>query len=251
VKKDQASFITFTVVGAILFRRPLIVIGENNFDISQVIGWSLSGNDHLTIFPDIKGFSNEVLVKLFNSYSRPENIKSVQLSNIENSSADLYLPSFLNYWQVSIDSSYPELFIVSINDLAELSEGFINKFKFSPIINTDELGKKGQLRKSRLNHSINFGYISKEMLLDYEITSKNPVLFDDFKEEIEEVLNLKPRRIKEEFKFWFELLDSFNCAQQNTMIWILDSLLKGYISDKNFESIYEELIMKSEATSKV
>ena len=42
--KKEARFIALTVIGAILFRKPIILKGENSFDIAQTIGWSISGN---------------------------------------------------------------------------------------------------------------------------------------------------------------------------------------------------------------
>jgi hypothetical protein len=240
--KQEAPLIAQTVLGAILFRQPLIVTGENSFDISQLIGWTISGNDHITIFPEIQGYSNEALVSTFYNFKRTESFKSMHVSSIESSAAELYLPSFVDYWKVSTEGNYPDLLMISVKELEELSNTFVSKLKYSPVVNTGNLGTKGQLRKMRRNQETIFGFTNfNEILEESEFLSKKSKTFKEVKEILEENTELNPSRIKDYFKDWFCLFENGSFTEGELTNWLIRSLLKVYIDQDEYKLVLEEL----------
>ncbi|RIW28211.1 hypothetical protein D3H55_22175 [Bacillus salacetis] len=244
VEKNDAKFIVFTTLGAILFRKPLIIKGSNSFDIAQTIGWTISGNEHLTIFPDIKGYSNEALVSCFQNYKRLNTLKSLHLSNIENAPTELYMPSFIDYWGVSINSSYPELFMLSVKNIDELSKDLLDKLKYIPIIDTEEINIKGELRNARLEGTFTFGYISiKSVIGNTELTNNKSKVYKDFKDALEEITSMDPRKIKNEFKDWFRLLENASDNEEEITEWVLQTFLRDYMNNEQFKNIADELLV--------
>ncbi|MBV7508621.1 hypothetical protein KW850_25730 [Bacillus sp. sid0103] len=242
--EKEARFIAFTVIGAILFRKPIIIKGENGFDIAQTIGWSISGNDHLTIFPEIHGYSNDSLISCFQDYKRLESVKSLHVSSIENSSAELFLPSFVDYWTVSTNKLYPDLLLISAKDIEEISDSFLSKLKYSPVINTDNFGSKGRLRKARLQGNITFGFTLLEIFDESLWVKKKSKSFKEFKQVLEETIKLKPSRISNDFKDWFCLFENNDFEEEELTKWLVQIFLQDYIDSDKFNEIIEELIIE-------
>ncbi|MGN4485308.1 hypothetical protein ACTFPQ_24985 [Bacillus cereus group sp. MYBK5-1] len=240
VEKERAELIALTTIGAILFRNPIIIEGENSFDIAQILGWTIAGNDHITIFPDIKEYSNEVLTSYFTQYNRIDKIKSLHLSNIESSSAELYIPSFIDYWSVSTNCRYPELLIVSMKDITEVSNDFIGKLKYAPVINTDSIGIKGELRKARLLGEIKFGFISIEDFVENELLVGKSKAFREFKDVVEEI-GMQPKMIVHTFKQWFCLFEKVEYDEEMIINWVLQVFLQKHIDIEQYNFIAEEL----------
>lgn len=243
IEEKQALLIAKTTLGAILFRKPIIFKGNFSFEISQVIGWTISGNDHLTIFPDIKNFSNQALISSFSNYMRLDYIKSVHLCQIENSSAELYLPSFLDYWKVSIEESLPELILISIKDYNELTDSFIQKLQFVPIIDTDKMIINSDIRTLRKNYSLMFGSIPSHPFIEDVLLKKKSSEFSNFLEVVQEVIPFAQHR--DSFKKWFRLLEDESLDEDVVSIWVVKVLLQPYISNEQTEKILEELYVES------
>lgn len=245
VEKHDAKFIALTVIGAILFRKPLILKGDKSFDMAQTLGWAIAGNEHITIFPDIKGYSNEALVSCFQNYKRLNTIKSLHLSNIESSSTELYMPSFIDYWGVSMNASYPELLMLSVKDIDELSKDFLDKLKYIPIIDTEEMGTKGRLRNARLQGAITFGFISTDAVIgNIELMNKKSKAYRDFKYALEEITGIDVRKIKNEFKEWFCLFENGSDSDEEIIKWVLQTFLHDYMEIEQFRSIADELLVE-------
>lgn len=244
IDNKDANFIALTVIGSIMFRNPIIIKGENSFNISQIIGWSISGNDHITVFPEIQSYSNETLISIFENYNRLEAVKSLHISSIENSSAELNLPSFIDYWTVSTKVNYPELLLVSVRDIEDISDSFLSKLKYTPIINTDNFGAKDKLRKARLGGNIKFGITPIEIIDETKMLKKRSELFIEFKETVGELTRMKSSKISSEFKKWFCLFEKHNLMDEEVTKWLLETLLKDYIDEELFSKILNELILE-------
>lgn len=245
VKEEDAKFIALIAIGAMLFRKPLIIKGENSFDIAQTLGWTVAGNDHITIFPDIKGYSNEVLVSCFQSYKRFDSLKSLHVSNIEASSAELYIPSFINYWGISTNPTYPDLLILSVKNMDELSESFLNQLKYAPIIDTGKMAIKGRVRSARLQGAISFGYTCAEAVIgNTELISKKSNAYKEFKNVLEEIIGMDAQKIKNEFNEWFCLLEASSYSEEEINKWVLSTFLYNYIDSEQFNNIAEELMVE-------
>ena len=200
--------------------------------------------DHLTIFPEIQGYSNDSLISCFQNYKRLESVKSLHVSSIENSSAELYLPSFVDYWTVSTNNLYPDLLLISVKDIEEISNSFLTKLKYTPVINTDNLGSKGKLRKARLQGNITFGFTPLEILDESIWIKKKSRAFKEFKQVLEETTKLKPSRISNDFKDWFCLFENDDFEEEELTKWLVQILLQDYMGSDEFNEILEELIIE-------
>ncbi|WP_461201967.1 hypothetical protein [Anoxybacillus sp. TBDG-1] len=238
IEDNKALLMTKTVIGAMLFRTPIVVKGGSSFELAQVIGWTIAGNEHLTIFPDMKNFNNQTLVESFSNYVRSDCVKSVHLCQIENSPAELYLPSFLDYWRVSIEESLPELILISIKEDSDLTNSFVQKLPFVPIINADEIVTDANIRSLRKAHSLVFGSIASRLLIEDDILRRKSSEFSNFLEIVKEVMPFTKQ--KESFKKWFRLLEDDLLDEEIVSLWITKVLLQPYIDKEKATKILDE-----------
>lgn len=243
IEDNKALLVAKTVIGAMLFRTPIVIKGGSSFELAQVIGWTIAGNEHLTIFPDMKNFSNQTLVESFSNYVRFDCVKSVHLCQIENSPAELYLPSFLDYWRVSIEESLPELILISIKEDSDLTDSFIQKLPFVPIINADEIVTNANIRSLRKARSLVFGSISSNLLIEDDILRRKSSEFSSFLEIVKEVIPFTKQ--KESFKKWFRLLEDELLEEEEVSVWITKVLLQPYIDNEKAMKILEEFDYES------
>jgi len=238
IEDQKALLLAKTVIGAILFRKPIVLKGDFSFELSQVIGWTIAGNEHLTIFPDMKSFNHQTLVGCFSSYARPEYVKSVHLCQIENSPAELYLRPFLDYWRVSIHESLPELVLISIKEDSDLTDSFIQKLSFAPIIDADEIVTNPDIRTLRKAHRLIFGSIPSYLLTEDGILRRKSREFSHFLEIVQEVIPFTKQ--KDSFKKWFRLLEDDLLDEEIVSIWVTKALLHSYLDNKEVMKILGE-----------
>jgi hypothetical protein len=238
MQENKAWLTAKTIIGAILFRKPVVVKGEFSFELSQAIGWAVAGNDHLTVFPDIKNFTNKTLINCFSRYTRPDCVKSLHLCQIENSPAELYLQSFLDYWRVSIDESLPELILISIKEESELTDSFIQKLSFSPVISADEMTTTPDILSLRKTHRLVFGSIPAHLLVEGKILKEKSSEFNNFLEIVQEVMSFTKQ--KEAFKKWFRLLEDERLEEEAVSVWVVKVLLQPYVAREQAKKILEE-----------
>jgi len=243
IEDNKALLVVKTAIGAILFRTPIVVKGGTSFELTQMIGWSIAGNEHLTIFPDVKNFNNQTLIESFSNYVQYDYVKSVHLCQIENSPAELYLPSFLDYWRVSIEESLPELILISIKEDSNLTDSLIQKLPFVPIINADEIVTDRNIRSLRKSHSLVFGSISSNLLIEDDILRRKSSEFSTFLEIVKEVIPFTKQ--KESFKKWFRLLEDELLHEEEVSVWITKVLLQPYIDNEKAMKILEEFDYES------
>lgn len=248
VDKEVGRLMAITTIGCIIFRKPLVIYGENSYDIAQILGWSLAGNDHICVYPDIKNYSNEVLKSIFeNNYHSFNKLKAVHISSIESSSAELYLPSLINYWSVSLEKTLPELMIFSVNEIDQLSEDFRINLKHIPFINTNGVGIKGKLRKVMLKEEMLYGFVTAKDLLSIESTLNNKTSeFADFMETIESETKLTRKMIKDAYKDWFRLLETYiNSGEELVAKWMVETFIKSFVSSDEYQQILHDVVGES------
>ncbi|KPC97701.1 hypothetical protein LR69_04087 [Geobacillus sp. BCO2] len=238
MQENKAWLTAKTIIGAILFRKPVVVKGEFSFELSQAIGWAVAGNDHLTVFPDIRNFTNKTLINSFSCYTRPDCVKSLHLCQIENSPAELYLQSFLDHWRVSIDESLPELILISIKEESELTDSFIQKLSFSPVISANEMITTPDIRLLRKTHRLVFGSIPARLLVEGKILKEKSSEFNNFVEIVQEVMSFTKQ--KEAFKKWFRLLEDERFEEEAVSVWVVKVLLQPYVDREQAKKILEE-----------
>lgn len=139
VHVNECRWLTQTVLGALLFDTPIIIVGMRAMELALLLAQCAAANDMLMILPEIHSFSLDGLTGQFEKYHRSRNVKALILHNPHFSSAESSLPAFLRFKRWIGVSNVPDLVLISMDPMDNMAEDFIRKFPTSPILNTEEL----------------------------------------------------------------------------------------------------------------
>lgn len=243
IESVEACLLAKTIFGAIIFRQPLIIKGAQSFELCQVIKWSLSaGNNSLTIFPDLQGYSNELLINSFNRFKGLEYLKTMHIANIENSSAELYISSFVDYWKLALDPIFPDLLLISIKNEDDVSGNLLNNLRFAPIINTDNLQIRCNLRKIRQKNEFTYHQFQMDFIEESEILVKKALEYQYFYDALLKLSLWDAKQIRYQYKDWFRLLDDGETFDEDVVTkWILETMVQPFVSHEDYYQLLEEL----------
>lgn len=162
---DENGTLSATILSAVILGEPIIIYGENSFDLAKCICRTIASEQMLTLIPEIETFMLNELVEQYSNYEAADEVKSLIIHNPQTTSALFSLSTFLkqNKW---IDNQLiPDLTIISIDSLDEALP-FIEKIPYAPTINSRDfifrfLNRKnfkslqsGQLKLNSLNEHI-------------------------------------------------------------------------------------------------
>lgn|GEM_PF-4393911 len=141
LRMPESRLLLQTLLCAVNTNTPVLIKGERSLELAQLLSHYISASETITVLPEVHTFSLYSLEKKYPMYRQMHAVKSLILHNAHFTSAEFSLPSFfkLNRW--SSASNAPDLVLLSIDE-QEAMETFIDKFRMSPIINTDKLNIK-------------------------------------------------------------------------------------------------------------
>ncbi|SOC37077.1 coiled-coil domain-containing protein [Ureibacillus acetophenoni] len=91
--RDRYETLHKTVLGAILFRNPLIIAGPQSFELAQFIGHTYSANKFFSVVPEVNKFSFATLEHI--APCTEDKLSSVHLHNLHYTQGEFALKSYV------------------------------------------------------------------------------------------------------------------------------------------------------------
>ncbi|WP_192948861.1 hypothetical protein [Anoxybacillus flavithermus] len=124
-----------------------------------------------------------------------------------------------------------------------MTDSFIQKLPFAPIIDADGMVTNANIRSLRKARSLVFGSISSHLLIEDDILRRKSSEFSSFLEIVKEVIPFTKQ--KESFYKWFRLLEDELLEEEEVSVWITKVLLQPYIANEKAMKILEEFDYES------
>lgn len=131
--RDRYQTLHRTVLGSILFRTPVVIAGNQSFEIAQFIGRTYSANRFYTIVPEVNKFSFATLEYL--APSLEDMLSTVHLHNLHYTQGEFALKSYveLKKWE----DKGTQLLILSFDNIKQARE-CIESLGCIPILDTED-----------------------------------------------------------------------------------------------------------------
>lgn len=161
--RDRYETIHKAVLGAILFRNPLVFEGSQSFELAQFIGRTYSANNFFSVVPEVNKFSFANLEHLA-PYTE-DILSSVHVHNLHYTQGEFALKSYVELMKWSDKAT--QLLILTFDNVEEARD-CINSLGCTPILNAGDY-LNYMILPSRFK-KMNFSQIDLSEVEDLELT---------------------------------------------------------------------------------
>ncbi|MEK3726608.1 hypothetical protein [Lysinibacillus sp. FSL W8-0953] len=134
---DETGVLAATIFTSIILGEPVIIFGDNSFELAQCIAKTLACEQTISIIPEIETFSLNDLHHQYRQYSMTKAVKALIIHN-PHTTAGLYsLPTYFKQSKWTEDTLFPDLILITIDSIEE-GEHFIDKMLYKPLINSGD-----------------------------------------------------------------------------------------------------------------
>ncbi|MGE6755529.1 hypothetical protein ACQKFO_19110 [Rossellomorea sp. NPDC071047] len=134
---DKNGTLAATATSAVILGEPIIIIGENSFDLAKCISLTIACEQMLTVIPEIETFTLNEMIQQYSNFTMEDIVKSLIIHNPHSTGALYSLPALFKQNKWIDDPFLPNLTIISIDSLEE-GLPFIKNMPYAPLINSKD-----------------------------------------------------------------------------------------------------------------
>lgn len=134
---DHNKILAATVFTAITLEEPIIIYGENSFELAQCIAKTVASEQTLSIIPEIDKFSLDDIYNQYKQYSNEDKVKSLIIHNPHLTSGLYSLPTYFRQSKWTTEMLSPNLIMITIDSIDEANT-FVSKMLYRPLINSND-----------------------------------------------------------------------------------------------------------------
>lgn len=214
---DEDDTLSATILTAIILGEPIIVFGNNSFELAKCVAKTIACEQTLTVIPEIETFTLNELHQQYSQFSMIEAVKALVIHNPHTTAALYSLPTYFkqNKWGDKDEMILPDLTIITIDSLEEALP-FIEKMPYAPLINS--IDYMSRFMNKRNFKALQAGQLMLEQVEEFIIEEESLAIRREFREWIEDFKDLDVE-IPYQLVEWLHQLNAFVSDKKLLFKW--------------------------------